>query len=58
MFQSLSSHSLPVSTYSVEDGVNIAAVDSHPTRTNGFLTGCLINVLKDFARPTVEDLPK
>ena len=43
---------------SIEEGVVAAAVDSHPRRTNGFLTGCLINVLKDYARPTVEDLPR
>ena len=33
------------------------ACDSHPRRTNGFLTGCLLNVLRDYVRPTIEELP-
>jgi hypothetical protein len=34
-------------------------MDSHPTRTNGFLTGCLLNILKDYtATPLIEEIPK
>ena len=44
--------------HSVDEGVVAAAVDSHPRRTNGFMTGCLINDIKDYTMPTVEDLPK
>lgn len=44
--------------HSVEEGVVAAAVDSHPKRQNGFLTGCLINALKEYSEPTIEDLPR
>ena len=33
------------------------AVDSHPRRMNGFLTGCLLQVLGDHS-PNISDLPK
>ncbi len=42
----------------IEEGTPIQAVDSHPKRTNGFLTGCLLNVLQDFQRPLIEELPR
>lgn len=44
-------------SYRVEEIVSLAACDSHPKRTNGFLTGCLLNVLKDYTKPTVEEIP-
>ena len=40
-----------------ESNVPAVACDSHPRRTNGFLTGCLLNVLRDYVRPTIEELP-
>lgn len=40
-----------------ESSVPAVACDSHPRRTNGFLTGCLLNVLRDYVRPTIEELP-
>lgn len=43
---------------STDEYGSVAVADSHPRRTNGFLTGCLINVLKDYARPSIEDLPR
>ncbi len=35
-----------------------SALDSHPRRTNGFLTGCLVNVLRDYRHASVEELPR
>lgn len=34
---------------SIEDGSidKVIEMDSHPERTNGFLTGCLLNILRD-----------
>ena len=43
--------------FSAESNVPAVACDSHPRRTNGFLTGCLLNVLRDYVRPTIEELP-
>ncbi|XP_059087881.1 uncharacterized protein LOC131884201 isoform X2 [Tigriopus californicus] len=43
---------------SIDEYGSVAVADSHPRRTNGFLTGCLINVLKDYARLSIEDLPR
>ena len=37
--------------------VILKAVDSHPRRMNGFLTGCLLQVLQDHT-PNISDLPK
>eukprot|EP00095_Tigriopus_kingsejongensis_P011946 maker-scaffold2683_size13302-snap-gene-0.4 protein:Tk11946 transcript:maker-scaffold2683_size13302-snap-gene-0.4-mRNA-1 annotation:"AGAP002236-PA" len=42
----------------VDEGISVAVADSHPSRTNGFLTGCLLNVLRDYTRPSIEDLPR
>ncbi len=42
--------------FRIDDSVTEVALDSHPTRTNGFLTGCLLTILKD--SPYVEELPK
>jgi hypothetical protein len=44
--------------FRAEEGVNVVAMDSHPTRTNGFLTGCLINVLDDYKGASIDDLPR
>ena len=37
--------------------VILKAVDSHPRRMNGFLTGCLLQVLSDHS-PNISELPK
>ena len=37
--------------------VILKAVDSHPRRMNGFLTGCLLQVLQDHT-PNISDIPK
>ena len=43
---------------SVSDAqVILKAVDSHPRRMNGFLTGCLLQVLSDHS-PNISELPK
>ena len=42
----------------IEEGTPLQAVDSHPGRTNGFLTGCLLNILRDVQRPLIEELPR
>ena len=41
----------------LDEQVILKAVDSHPRRMNGFLTGCLIQVLQDHT-PNISDLPK
>ena len=40
-----------------DPGVIPKAVDSHPRRMNGFMTGCLLQVLQDHA-PNISDIPK
>ena len=44
----------------IENNVSVVAMDSHPKRTNGFLTGCLQSVLNNnvYARPFIEELPR
>ena len=43
----------------IEDFVTEVAMDSHPTKTNGFMTGCLLTALKDYSSsPFIEELPK
>ena len=37
--------------------VILKAVDSHPRKMNGFLTGCLLEVLTDHT-PNIQDIPK
>jgi len=39
-----------------EVDVALTATDSHPSRSNGFLTGCLLRVLQSHA-PMIEELP-
>ena len=41
----------------LDQNIIAKAVDSHPRRMNGFLTGCLIQVLQDNI-PNISDLPK
>ena len=41
----------------IENDNKVVEMDSHPGRTNGFLTGCLIDALKK-GSITVEDLPR
>ncbi len=48
-----------MTTFRIDDTVTEVAMDSHPTRTNGFMTGCLLTVLKDYSTaPYIEELPK
>ena len=49
-----------VSIHRIENDVSVVAMDSHPKRTNGFLTGCLQSVLTNtvYARPFIEELPR
>ena len=44
----------------IEDDVGVVAMDSHPKRTNGFLTGCLQSVLTNtvYSKPYIEELPR
>ena len=44
----------------VENDVSVVAMDSHPKRTNGFLTGSLQSVLSNtlYATPYIEELPR
>ena len=44
----------------IDDDVSVVALDSHPKRTNGFLTGCLQSVLTNtvYSRPYIEELPR
>lgn len=42
----------------IEDGVDVEVQDSHPKRSNGFLTGCLLTVMKEYLRPSIEELPR
>ena len=46
--------------FSANDGTGIIAMDSHPKRTNGFLTGCLANLLELYPEksPNIEDLSR
>ena len=48
------------SLHRIENNVSVVAMDSHPKRTNGFLTGCLQSVLSNnvYARPFIEELPR
>ena len=45
-----------------DDSTNIIAMDSHPRRTNGFLTGCMVNILNSYASnyqsPHIEELAR
>ena len=48
----------PTIDHRVSPGVGSSVLDSHPRRTNGFLTGCLLNLLADDGSSTsLEDLP-
>ena len=43
-----------------EERTSIIAMDSHPKRTNGFLTGCMVNLINQYPAqsPNIEDLSR